>query len=553
MFFKKYCLIIFLLAVSYIPVLDLFNKGYPDTHDIGEHLVRLTSFYHSLQEGIIVPRWAGNLNWGYGNPVLMFFYPLPSYFASFFHFIGFSFVDSIKIVYGLPFFFSGFFMYVWLKNFMEKIPALAGAILYMYAPYRFVDLYVRGAIGENMAFLFLPLVLYFLFKLSKIRILSNSKTLLFLFCLSLSFSFLILSHNSMSLMFLPIIVVYAFYLTWQSNFSKRLTLLYLIGFLFGFGLSAFFWMPAFFEGKYTLRNIITKGEYSSRFVGLDNLLYGPWNYGISGQFTVQIGIANIFSILLFPVFLISSFLKKNKFLIFIVALILYSFVAIFLMLKESNIVWERIMLLQNFQFPWRFLSVLVFTTSLFFALLLKTLNKRYQLIIFFIFITFTLIISRNYWHAKRYFNKEVRYSSVYDGTSDTGESEPIWSVRFMEKRAKAGVEVIEGKAEIKKKSRTSTVHEYKIKTKERARIRENTLYFPGWKVYANGVSVPIEFQDPQNRGLITFFLDKGEYDLKVKFEDTKLRTFSNSISVLSIIAFVILLFLSQALKWKKIK
>ena len=83
-------------------------------------------------------------------------YPLPSYIASFFHFVGFSLVDSVKIVFGLGMILSLAFMYLWLSSFLGEIPAVLGAILYTYAPYRFVDLYVRGDIGENLAFCIYP-------------------------------------------------------------------------------------------------------------------------------------------------------------------------------------------------------------------------------------------------------------------------------------------------------------------------------------------------------------------------------------------------------------
>ena len=102
---KIYLLI--LIIISFVFTLDLFHPGLPVTHDGKDHLFRIANFYQNLKEGNIVPRWAGNLNWGYGHPILEFLYPLPSYLASLFHFAGFSFIDSAKIVFGLGMFFSG--------------------------------------------------------------------------------------------------------------------------------------------------------------------------------------------------------------------------------------------------------------------------------------------------------------------------------------------------------------------------------------------------------------------------------------------------------------
>src|SRR3989344_7884005 len=92
---------ILILLISALPLLNLLTPGLPVTHDGIDHVARIANFYKNLEEGVLIPRWASNLNWGYGHPILMFLYPLPSYATSFFHLLGFSFVDSLKIVFGV--------------------------------------------------------------------------------------------------------------------------------------------------------------------------------------------------------------------------------------------------------------------------------------------------------------------------------------------------------------------------------------------------------------------------------------------------------------------
>ena len=85
----------------------------------------------------------------------------------------------------------------------------------------------------------------------------------------------------------------------------------------------------------------------------------------------------------------------------------------------------------------------------------------------------------------------------------------------------------------------------------KTRIRENTLYFPGWNVYVNGEPVDIEFQDQKNRGLITFFVDKGENFVNIEFKDTKLRKFSSIFSIISLFLVIIFaIFYKRIVKWK---
>jgi hypothetical protein len=534
---KRYLFMLFSIILLLVPVLGFFHPGLPKTHDGKDHVARIANFYQSLSEGNIIPRWAPNLNWGYGHPVLMFLYPLPSYFASLFHFLGFSLVDSVKAVFVIGMVLSAVFMYLWLSSFLSRVASFLGAFWYLYAPYRFVDVYVRGDIGENLAFVFLPLSLFSIHKLFERQ---EKKYLLLL---SFSIASLILSHNALSLMFLPFIFFYTGFIFWRSGFNRRFFLFASFAIILGFGLSAFFWIPGLLEGKYTLRNIVTKGGYIGRFVSFTDLIYGDWNYGISGSFTVQLGFVSWVAMLSLPVLLLLARKDKNEF-IFIMALIFYLAVSVFLMLPVSNFIWSSIVLLQNFQFPWRFLAVAVFSSSVLIALLISKIRPSAGVISAIFLIVITLFLQKNFWQANSYwYFSDAFFKGVYKGTTDTGESAPIWSVRFMEKEPRSHIEVIGGVAEIKEVKRLSNYHSYKIVGKtDKVRIRENTLYFPGWQVFSDGKRIPVEFQDPANRGLITFYLDKSEHTVEIKFEETKLRKAADIISLISVFIILMLVF-----------
>ncbi|OGH43767.1 MAG: hypothetical protein A3I49_01060 [Candidatus Levybacteria bacterium RIFCSPLOWO2_02_FULL_37_11] len=540
--------LIVLVLIAALPLFPFLHPGLPITHDGADHVARIANFYQNLSEGNLIPRWAANLNWGYGHPILMFLYPLPSYFASLFHFLSFSFIDSLKIVFALGFIASGAAMYLWLKNFLDKYAAFFGAILYMFAPYRFVDLYVRGAIGEHIAFIFPPLLLYFLLKLSQ-----DSKNKLFYIAgVSLSFSFLILSHNAISLMFIPFIALYIIYLFYLKK-NKKFLFLCFLSILLGLGLSFFFWFPAFFEGKYTLRDIVTEGEYIKRFASPISLIFGKWSFGGSGIFSTQIGIIHLIIALISPVVLLKLFKEKSKLLLFFVLTLFYFLFSSFLLLKESNIIYQSITTLQKLQFPWRFLSTVVFSSAILGAFSIYILNKRYQKMVLLLLVLLTLGLSFPYWKTNGYFQKGDKFfSNIYKGTTDTGESSPIWSIRFMEKSAKATIEVISGEASFEKLQRKSTYHSYQVNVlSETARVRENTLYFPNWIVLVDGKETPIEFQDPANRGIITFYVSQGKHKVELLFKDTKLRTVSNVISFTSLLTLVLLFGFHLKLKYEK--
>lgn len=543
---KNISLIIILFVILLLPIIPLFHTGLPVTHDGQDHVARIANFYQSISEGALIPRWAGNLNWGYGHPILMFLYPLPSYVASLFHAFGLSFVDSTKAVFITMFVASGLSMYLWLTTAFGKRAGVIGAILYSFAPYRFVDLSVRGAIGEHTAFVFPPLILFFLYKLAK-----EKQFGWYGIGLSVSFAGLILSHNALLLMFLPIIMLYGIFIYFTEANRSILYLVKCFGFAsLGIGLSAFFLFPAYLEGKYTLRDIVTDKEYASRFVPWTWLVYSPWNYGQTDTFTKSLGVG-LWMGVLYSVYWIWKVRKKSTRVLLVAGLL--SLVASLMMTTDVSLpIWRTISILQKFQFPWRFLSVAVFLAAFLGAIAIDEFAKHNKhtdryIILFCILAIGTTI---GMWKPKSYQMKpESFYSGIYESTTDTGESSPIWSVRFMEHRPTAHMEIISGSVTVAEVKRSSTVHEYLVTASDSARLVENTLFFPGWKVYVDGVGTGIQYQDPAYRGLITFRVAEGVHTVRIIFEDTKLRKVSDIISLISF-GIVIALGLGTAL-WKR--
>lgn len=544
---KKHFLLYVLILLSLIPLIDLINPGLPLTHDGVDHVARIANFYQSLTEGNLMPRWAGNLNWGFGHPILMFLYPLPSYIASLFHLLGVSFVDSTKLVFAVSYIASGLTMYLWLQTFLSKKASFIGALAYMFVPYRFVDLYVRGALGEHVAFIFPPLICY------AISSVASSKKKHAMGIGALATAGLLLSHNAISIMFFPLIALYAVYLFYKDGKHWLPLLKVALFVLLGFALSAFFWMPAFLEGKYTLRDIVTGNEYKSRFETWSRFFYSPWNYGGTGQFSVQVGVMQWLGVVASPFAVLSYFKKRNRLWIFCSITVVFFFLALFLMTSNALPLWEKVTLLQKFQFPWRLLSIVVFLSSLLLALFVNTFKEKKQSVLAVIIAFLLIILNANYWHAKGYSRyPESHYKDIYNGTTDTGESAPIWSIRFMEKKAKVQTYPITGDARITSLSKNSTSREYFIVAEVPSRILENTLYFPGWNVKVNGENAQLEFQDERYRGLITYFVPKGESRVRVAFTETKLRMAADVISIAGIVLLVLYeVYLVSSKLWRR--
>lgn len=545
---KKNAWLLALILISLVPLIPLIHPGLPVTHDGRDHVARIADFYQNLLDGVLIPRWAGNLNWGYGHPVLMFLYPLPSIMASVFRVLGFSFIDSTKLVFATAFVLSGITMFVWLKSFLKKEPAFLGSILYLFASYRFVDLYVRGAIGEHVAFIFPPLICYFLYQLA------SKKQSNYAVLAGCSIAGLILAHDAISIIFLPFIVIYGLYL---SYFMSKKTVFLIQGsmsIVVGFILSAFFWIPAFFEGKYTLRDVVASHDFSNTLFSLDKFIYSPWSFGISGQFSLQIGIIQWLLVLGTGLGTIIYRKKIKPQSLALLCLLFFFFVVnLIVMTPISKVVWDHVSLIQKFQFPWRFLTFSVFITSVIVAVGAELLPVKFRNMIVSLSLL-AVVLTIPYWKANGYFVRPDNFfSGIYAGTTDTGESSPRWSVRFMEQVPKSHIEFISGNGQITEGLHTTTKHYYTIKTSSSAQLRENTLYFPGWRIVVDNSPIAFQFQDTHNRGVMTFTVPSGKHAVAVEFGETKLRLLADLLSIVGLLIALFSFILMRTPLWKRFR
>ncbi len=155
---NKYLILIVLFIISLIGIVSFFHSGFFPSHDGEWMVVRFSDFHRSLADGQWPARWAGRLNFGFGYPVFNFLYPGTFYLTEIFHLLKLNFVNSVKATFIMSYLLSGIFMFLFARQWWGKWGGLAAAVLYLYTPYRFVDMYVRGSLGESVAFIFPPLI-----------------------------------------------------------------------------------------------------------------------------------------------------------------------------------------------------------------------------------------------------------------------------------------------------------------------------------------------------------------------------------------------------------
>lgn len=512
--FKHYLLI---LAISLLPFLIILgNPNLPHTSDGGVHLPRIAAYVRALADGHFPTRWAGELNYGYGLPLFNFMYHTPYLIASIFIAFGVSLVYSFKIVLVLSFLLSGIFMYSFAKELLkDDQKAFLIALFYQFAPFRLVELLVRGSIGSAYTYTFLPLILLGIVRRS-------------FFLTSIAVGLLIISHNSLSLVFFGLALAYGLIIL-----TSRKT--FLTALLAGLGLSAFYWIPALVERSYTYGDLFMKDLFRSHFPPFINFFVPNFTNDVSlrtAEISVQLGLFHTAALLVAIILIwkksVREILTKK---IFVTSIALTLFTLYFMQPLSLNL-WEKVSLLRQFQFPWRFLAIITFTSAMLAPslLMLPLFKKRLSFILLCVFVIFS---TAYYWYPPQGFDT-VRDEDFWNyplNTTYFGETDLIWSAGPAKEYPKNRIQIIEGVATISDFIKKTQVHVFSVNAETPVRLVDHTQYFPGWRVYVDEQKVPIEFQDANWRGLITFAVPAGNHSVRVVFGESKTRIVADFISL----------------------
>ncbi|MGN1167830.1 MAG: hypothetical protein ACI4S2_15535 [Lachnospiraceae bacterium] len=155
---RTFILLTGMIVASSIPMLADYIY---ENDDIHFHIGRIVSLAKSLREGQFPVRIDQTMIYGYGYANPIFYNPLFMYIPAFLYLCAVPLYRCYQVyvilVNGLT---CGISYFSFQKLFKNKKWALIGTLLYMIAPYRLMNIYNRGALGEFTAMAFFPLILY---------------------------------------------------------------------------------------------------------------------------------------------------------------------------------------------------------------------------------------------------------------------------------------------------------------------------------------------------------------------------------------------------------
>lgn len=524
---KTWQLYLLIILLSCLPLVSIFTTSrLPHTSDGAMHAIRFASYYKELVAGQFPVRWTSQFHYGYGTMLFNFVYPLPYLFAFPLIAFGISPALTLKLSFVLTYLLAGVGMYLFSSQyFKNKKIAFMVTILYQFAPFRFVEMLVRGNIGSLYAYAIVPFLFF-----SIIYFLKN-KTYLSWLVIVASVALITLSHTIMGFAFLG---VSGLFILVNTRKIKEIIVTY-AAFASGIAVSAFFIVPGILEQKYTNGYLFTKDVFYYHFPSLQALFLPNFTDRPSlriAEISVQIG---LFQVLAFgaALFLLVWGKQKIKNKLMISFLLSVTAATIIFMQPIAKPLWEHISFVRQFQFPWRFLGVITFTTALLGGYAVQNfpfLKKKFAYILLCMLIVGSTIY---YWRPLQgYDDYDKSFYWEYPLTTNYfSEVNTIWMAEEPTDYPAKRVEIIGGDAKVLSADRKSTIHTYKVEANTSSTILDRTYFFPGWKAYMDGKETPIQFQDPAYAGMITFQIPSGTHDVVVQFEQSKIQQVGNMISM----------------------
>lgn len=520
-------LLILSLTVLFLTRHIWMTRAWIETHDGIFHLIRLESMVEMLRSGAFPVRWVSSLDNGLGLPLFNYMYPLPYYLTSPLVLLGLSAKWAIKLFTITIYFLGGFGIYLLTLRQSTRWHAVIAALLYLTTPYLLLNIFVRGALGEYLALSLAPWVLLSLADLARTRRLS--------FYHPLPFALMLLSHNFLSFLFLPVIVTYllVFYRQRRLQFiSLALSLL----------LAAFFVLPMLLERHYLTS--FAAGDftylYRDHFVYLSQLFWDTWGQGHSyagtgDGFSFALGIATI-SLLAWGI--IKSFAPRAHAIRFYTLLTL---LCLFLLLPISTFIWQAFPPLQIIQFPWRLLAFIPLATALLYVSLVgKTKHSSPLLLLLLI----TNLLAAYFYTIPPYYQSNDQLSTQYyihryqTTTSSRLELLPRWSSAEPRYIGDEHLRLDAGTATIHSlEQNPKTIQTHLTVTSDSASLRLRRNYFPSWQLVDQTGNTHL--LTPTSDGEISVELSAGEYYLTFRPGSTPLETFSNYLSLSTLLALVL--------------
>lgn len=543
---KFFFLIFFTILISFWTIRPIFQSGFFPVHDNAQ-ISRVYEMARALGDGMFPVRWSEDFGYGYGYPIFNFYAPLSYYIGAYLQFITHTDpLEATKLMVAFGILLAGVTMFLLAREFWGDSGALVSSILYMYAPYHAVDLYVRGDVAEFWAYAFIPLVFYSIWK----AYVTEKKK--FIIIGSIGFAGLILSHNLTAFMITPFLgaQLSILFILDHKRYPKKIFIA-LKTLVLGVLLSAWYWLPVLFEVPYTNVLSQTAGgfDFHRHFVCFSQFWYSPWGYGGSvpgcnDGLSFMLGKMHIIITAISILFAVLLYRKEDRAKLTIVVGI-FSLFSLLLTTEISKPLWEIIRPMAFFQFPWRFLIMVAFSMSFISGFSIWTLRHT----IFsgrpiIVYVGVIVLLSSIIFLYSKFFVPKTMYTQNLQSFTDrnyiawnlSNDAHEYLPKNFIIPKDPKNIpshlyEVRLGHARIDYQTLKTQQKDAVIHADTQSVIHANIAYFPGWTAVMDNKDALYNIT-PNGMDIL---VSKGDHTISFIFRQTLIEKIANTISLIGIL------------------
>ena len=533
---------ILIIIASIIISIPLANKNLNIYRDDGiQHICRIIGTEQTLADKQFLPMIMSNLCNNFGYSWNIFYSPLTAYMSVVFRIFNFSHVNCLKLCMFVIVLLSGITMYKFaLRITKNKKLATLASIIYILAPYRITDMYIRTALAELASFIFIPIVFEGLY----IIVNEEKKS----YKLALGAAGLILTHQVIAMY--TAIICFIYLIVFFKKLKSK-TVLQNIGvhLLFCILMTSFYWVgllqhylntsyEVFVPGRMEREEVLIfyKAKFSQLFItnSEQTMIYA-------------IGLLSVIGLVLTPIAYkkIPKEYKKTYMFFLIAGIILIG-------MTLSIFPFEKLpQALTMLQFTFRLFTF----TSFFFAFVVATnfaiLIKNFKTLDIVVLLTISILLLVPY-KSKLDFNLQENEERLINGvrvTENTGrvhagmasmEYLPTKAFKNLKHIANRKDEVIvldNDEAVISDYTKQNSNMNCKIlNVKKETTIELPYIYYLGYRVYANDQE--IKYTESDN-GLIQINIAQDS-QIKVKYLGTNEMLISYAVSIISFATIIVL-------------
>ncbi len=553
---KDYIIILLFAGLISIPLMNSDFNIYAD--DGIQHIARLMGTSQAISEGQVIPVIMSEFCNNFGYSWNIFYSPLTAYIPLIFSIFTDSFELMLKLFMVLIAIASGIAMYEFVtKVTKNRYAGLLAAAIYVFAPYRLTDMYMRMAISELASFVFIPIVFHGMYNIFNSEGKSIKKSLV----LTLGASGLILTHIVIA-MYVAIFCFIYLLLNIKKLKDKQVLIMLGINILLIILITAFYTIPLL-EHKMGADYEVFKAGRMERTEELirNKVDFLDLVYTKQYNFSFEIGLISIIGLVL-TILAYKKVEKQNR------KIYWFSLVSgiVCVILSLRFFPFEKLpAVLKMIQFTFRLLEFstffFAFIAAINYSLVVKDFKMKDVAVLSLIAFLLIVPLKKNLNYEKRW-SEEALWPSV-EVNENTGRvhagcatfeylpSKAFDNLDYIKSRENRAY-VIRGSATIDNEEKNGTSMSFEFsKVSGIATIELPYIYYLGYQVEVednNGNIQKLETFESDN-GFVAFELtDVQEGMVRVKYTGTALMIASYIISIVTfagVITFLIVIKISE--------